>query len=461
MQTLQIRTSDEPSHQLISARRIFSVRPTDPPSSPPPTSPLPPLPEIAHYRPARSASSVNPVPAFGQPRRPPRPSVSLSDLKPRTIQSPEIAKRQRSVEVAAQTRACPLPVIHQTKECATKSSITGPQKRSSIRLLTTSPDSSSNFSDDVLAALPKLFQRSSPTSSRGDLALRTVTSTSDEDDRIRAWQVYHGIVTDTSIRQKGSRKETLKPIARSALFVPNRAFPTRRDSLQHQTMSPQSCQFKTISTDASPSKRALFSPFHSPKRKNHDDRSTPYMNLGALSVDTNVASSFNHATLIPSYTSQISTGNLTSIPQLPSTRSLARVNHLSPLIETQGGSQHGGHIRQAKEKPTSPSEEAAFISLPYSQTVTQARLPLESNQTTDGSYHPASNTGLIDSQLIRTTSATHEMDDPEEEGARVLTEEELKRKRRKRLLWALSTIALVLLATAGILGGVIWKLNNL
>lgn len=464
MQQVKTATSDESHHQLITARTIFSAQSTAPPSSPPPTSPLPALPTIAPYKPVRSSSSASPLPRFDRPRRPPRPSASLSDLKPRTIQSPEIARRQRSTELAAQTRISPLPDLQCSKSYPTVTTGTTAQKRASIRLLSPPHDFTSNFSDDVLSALPRVFQCSSPTSSGDLIDLRAVTPT-DEANRIRPWQVYHGAVGKESAREKKSRKETRKPVARSPLFMPGKLLPPRRDSLRNHTPEPRLCQTDVARPgDARKSTCTLFSPFHSPKKQKPNIQSSHNIlrvQIGGSAVAVNTPFDFSNTASLPSYTSQISSDNLTSLPRLPSTPSLTYIELSSRPANTKNGAEHDESIQHIREKPDSSVGGGAFLSLPYSCTIEQVGLPPRIGEASAYTCITASSVAQFNGPLSSEIAIVHDADALEEEDARPLTEDEQKKRKRKRLLWALSTIALVLIATAGILGGIVWKLNNL
>jgi len=197
-----------PPLQFISVRTLFAARPTEPPSSPPPTSPLPPLPEDAQYRERKVHFPIKEASTYDRPVRPPRPTTSLPDLAPRTIKSPEIYRRQRTSELAAQTR---LPPVQRQKPVNSPSiqQPPGTEHRNSVRLLTPTPQSTSTFSDDVLSALPKLFQRSPrpcldiPVGSPGD------------SDRLRAWQVYHKSPTKSSSKSTKRKTDTKKATRRS------------------------------------------------------------------------------------------------------------------------------------------------------------------------------------------------------------------------------------------------------
>lgn len=461
MQQIPSATSDTSPYQLIAARTLFSVRPTEPPSSPPPTSPLPPLPEIAAYRPSRTSSTTNST-RSGRPSRPPRPTTSLPNLKPRTIRSPEplirqqcLATTHRPFSPTTLERVMPIDVTP-------KHSSSTPWKRNSIRLL--SPETTPSFSDDVLAALPKLLQRS-PAEYR-DLKVdqRLYSPTNETGERIRAWQVYHRSSSRSPNKQKLSNSQTRKPIARSPLFIPR---------------SPSEGQWNTSAESVHSGKvpPALKSSLFPPRRSSRK-APAPLRSLTELNPSSSPSShkrskavtgfvfDFARQGYIRCNPASPSNDNLTSLPRLPSTPTLNAADLRKQKSPNVGHSLHRLHSPidlcpvTAQSKSSEEEEEVAFSSVPYSNTLDRAGLQPRTDQ------HRPVLSEAPSSRGSRSQSHSHQCSedciDMGEEGVQhVLTVEEKKEIRTKRMLWALATVVLLLIATGGILAGVIWKLKNM
>ncbi|KAK5080616.1 hypothetical protein LTR24_008452 [Lithohypha guttulata] len=473
MQQVSHGSSQTPQHlQLISARTLFAARPTGPPSSPPPTSPLPPLPETASHGEERALTSFSEALGGGHPARPPRPTTSLPNLKPRTITSPEIYRRQRNTELAAQVKFSPsqqsCPVESPSKQLPQKT----PEHRNAIRLLTPTPQSSSTFSEDVLSAFPKLFQRS-PRHCL-NTTVGSPLGTANGTDRLKAWQVYHKLPTKSSSRSKKRKTDTKKPIARTALFIP-RTPPDQPDRIgihyppNHGPLSgtSQSCyeaqsrntSFGTLSPQREPSKSApTGSPSKSPPSPSH--KRTQAVTAFAFDFGKYYGSP-------PSVSHGSSTDNLTSLPKLPSSSDV----HFPVLGH--GFSAKGypcPHVISESEKRAS-EEAIAFASIPYAHTIHNAcpqpktepdllnansvSQPLPCPQAPERHPHPPRSSSRRMNRRPTDLETGVEEEEEEEE------EEEIKKAKRKRLLWIIATISLVLTATVGILSGIISRLTNL
>lgn len=459
MQQILNATSDPSPQQLITVRTLFSVHPTEPPSSPPPTSPLPPLPEIAPYRPSRTSSTTNSTKS-GKPSRPPRPTTSLPNLKPRIIRSPEPLIHQQCI-TSTHRPFSPTTLERVSPICETSPPrLSTPQKRGSIRLL--SPQNTPSFSDDVLAALPKLFQRS-PVECR-DVAVGypPTSPTNEHGERIRAWQVYHGSTTKSPTKQKIPKSQTRKPVARSALFIPRSPEVDKsNESIEHI--------YTTNLPVASVS--SLFPP-RTTSRKQPQKLIRSQEPIAGLSHDhkqskstTSFTFDFGRNGYARCNPTSPSNDNLTSLPRLPSTPTLDRNltntqsspkdNPQKHKVPTLVGLCHS----QARSRPS--EEEGAFFSIPYSNTFGHAgQRPRTDQEWTSVNIDAPSSRGS------RSQPHSHQCSegciDLGEEGVQhVLTAEEKKRIRRKRLLWALATVLLLLIATGGILAGVVWKLKNM
>ena len=458
-QISNVNRSSSP-YNFISARTLFSVQPTEPPSSPPPTSPLPPLPEFAPYSPTRSSPTASPVSSSGRPRRPPRPKTSLPDLKPRTIKSPEIARRQRSAESAAQIRSSPPPQrisnIKQENE-----EVSFPRRRDSVRLLTPTPQSSTSFSEDVLSALPNVFQRSPPRFCSPDGY--------DGGRPLRAWQVYHQFPSKNSVKHKRQKTETRKPVARTALWIPttssNHALPAQQGSSQvHGPERRYDSRVRLLrhATSAShfPPRRSLRGRlFHSSSENNINEN---ILNVHKRSPAVSAFTFDFNQQYTPSAgnTAQSSSENLTSLPRLPSNPTVNTLN----TVETQSKHAHSQlGVATAQETQVSSRtsiEELAFFSVPYSHTLSQAGPRPKTAREEQCS--PMGEDSLVQECIERPpTRPTVDPETGEIVEERVLTPEQLKKQKRMRMLWAISTVVMVLIATGGILVGIVWKLHNI
>lgn len=480
MQQVSPGSSQTPPHlQLISARTLFAARPTEPPSSPPPTSPLPPLPETAPYGEQRSLSSFSEASRSGRPARPPRPTTSLQDLKPRTITSPEIYRRQRCTELAAQVKYSPNQPRSTVRSPSVQRPPKTPEHRNSIRLLTPTPQTTSTFSEDVLSALPKLFQRS-PRQCL-DTPVGSPLTSPNGTDRLRAWQVYHRSPTKSPSKSQKRKTDTKKPIARTALFIPRTPPastdrigihpPSISEPLPEVTQSCYATQTRNTSTGT------LFPPRRSSKSAHTGSptRSTPPLSPSHKRSQAVTAFAFDFGNYYDSSQagSHGSSDNLTSLPKLPST---PNVNDPSPLGHT-ASTKHHQYLctTDASDHSKRPStEDITFTSLPYAHTIHTAGPPpktehdlLNTDNTNTAQSTPSPHDSSTCSQphLPRTLSrhvnfrSTDLEAAEEEEETREPTEEEIRNAKRKRWLWIISTISLVLVATAGILGGIISKLK--
>ena len=471
-----------PPLQLISARTLFAARPTDPPSSPPPTSPLPSLPETALYEGQKGFPTIRDASRSDRPARPPRPTTSLPDLKPRTITSPEIYRRQRNTELAAQVKCSPNQQQSSIKTRSGRAPPANPEHRNSVRLLTPTSQFSSTFSDDVLSALPKLFHLSPIQCLDTSVGLNGGIGS----DRLRAWQVYHRSPSRSASKPKQRKTDTKKPVARTALFVP-RTPPCEPDAFgihypanngPHSGTS-QSCYATQSQTTSSGS---LFPPRRSSKTRLTGSPATkpPSPSHKRSQAVTTFTFDFGNcygSSEGGSRSHGSSDDNLTSLPKLPpspNVRCLASLQH-TPW----GKSQPPPYVCTGEEHLNQvPHEVIAFASVPYAHTISNAgpqpkterdhlinstclTSPQPHDSTTNG-YLPRSAPRRVDFHA-RGPSLDLDLESHEEEGeeTREFTEGEIKMAKRERLLWIIATISLVLMATAGILGGIISRLTNI
>lgn len=466
-----------PPPQLISARTLFTARPTEPPSSPPPTSPLPPLPEIAPQKKQGVRSPIRESERLERPVRPPRPATSLPDLKPRTITSPEIYRRQRNIELAAHTKFSPTqqrsPVKSVRKQLPPKSL----EHRDSVRLHTSIPQASSTFSEDVLSALPKHFQPSSR--QYLDASDGSLPNSRSGSDRPRAWQVYYRRPNTCPSKSK-RRADTQKPVASIALLTPGRPPHSAEQMGNHYPVAhaplPQPSRLCYVAQSRNILSDTLFPPRRSSKSalkgSSAGSPPSPSPSHKRSQAVTEFAFEFgNYHGSQHAGSRDSSTGDLTSLPRIPSTpniHDLSSVQHATPL-------KHSQYFCTTDEAKGRPSEEAiAFASVPYAYTVHNAGPQPKTehdilNAQSRGQGTPYLQGSTSHPCLPRSTSrrnnfrSTHTEtgeEEEQEEEERQPIEEEIKEGKRKRLLWMIATISLVLVATVGILGGIILKLTN-
>lgn len=421
----------------------FSIRPFDPPSSPPPTSPLPPLPEIANYSHASSPSSISPIqPVFtmSRPIRPPRPRTSLPDLKPRTITSPEMSQQQRHSEIAVRARTSPTPTGRRQKILQAEgrslklSDHLGPN-----RSLTLTLESASRFSDEVLGALPKLFDKLSLSHSSPNAKMGCVEQT----ERIEPWRVYHGKAVTSPSKMLSLKKTTRSPVARTALFIPRTPAGKISPNVSVASLTkPWSPENRNSCYDIQSRKKmhdGCNAPQHvasSPMRQDHPARACHKRSQAVTSFSFDFGTSYTSGS---SLASSDCGENLTSLPRIPS-------DPISYVGTTSGKNTKAGKV----SSPGVPicrdtSEEAVtFAALPYAHTL-----------------HSAGPRPRTEKDIrVRFDDTDCDVEVGEEE-VRQLTEEEIRSERRKRILWAIATITLVIISTSGILIGIIWKLRSL
>jgi hypothetical protein len=377
-----------------------------PPLSPPPTSPLPPTPVPDLFLVTNH---------WAPPPRPPRPQTSLPDLRPRTIVSPEPGQR-----VLRYRLATPEPARYSCLQ----SPFTTPSQSFSIWDVPTgmqlsnrpSPEPqleiSASFTDTVLAALPQL---SSPPNS-----LRAFPFISDKSN---AWPFTLSsprLSTRLKTKTVRSTKPPRKDVARSALFIPS---PTASSTdLSHQDeplLFPQ--PERTIST---------------PLWEDDDD---------------------NIITSLPPITSMTSS----NAPNDPS--SLYNSHHAHIQLPSRSPLRP---LRSLHSTPSSDMRPEQDITVGYpTRPVTNLEIETRhidnnnngnSNDKEDlpgtrtgvmgGTYAPRSNTGR---NIVAINGDEN-----------ILTPHQSWYIRRRRYIWMLATLVVILVAAAGVLGGMIWRLSR-
>lgn len=426
----------------------FPSRPFDPPSSPPPTSPLPPLPEIALYRhgPLKATSSpTHSLPKMSSPVRPPRPQTSLPDLKPRTITSPDSSQRQRLSQVRAQTRQFSISSGNWLRRPPNEPQ--GAQASGPLgfaRLRTPSPISKggSTFSDDVLQALPKLFTKLSPVHSPNDGILVSRGNS----ERFEPCHVYHSSPVKQSrlVAAASRRQPTRKPVARSALFIPNT--PPGQAS---QIDLPDSALDK-YSSPPDTSHNAVRNQLKASSVRDASDcgRASPteqYRQARAFHKRSPALTAFNfgfegHHASVLSMPSINSGENLTSLPRIPSDQTLL----VDGIIDDKKTRSRSLFFSLWLECKGISESETTFAALPYAYALQFAGRETNAENHND-IRNPTGQSGI----------------EPEQVEAEPLDEQGIRLAKRKKLLWVLATISLVVIATSGILMGIIWKLRSL
>lgn len=421
----QVPTSCDSSLRIAERHIAFPIHPFDPPSSPPPTSPLPPLPVIAPYNHGSSVSTLSPIhPAFttGRPVRPPRPQTSLPDLKPRTITSPDIPQRQRHSTVLAQSSCSPTSPSRRWRIPQSEGQSPGAAGQfEPNQLLGPTPRTAFKFSDDVLGALPKLFNRISP--------LQPVcgepAQCAERTGGANLWQ-HHGRSTQGSSRARNRKNASRKPVARSALFIP-RTPPRKRPHVNTSGKSTESSlgaanscyDAQNIQSEVLPS----FQCSHTTQACHKRSQAVTSFAFGFGNSQTSVLSS-------------ASSENLTSLPRIPS----------DPVVVVNtvvGGKDAARSLSKLSDRRYSSSEAITFATLPYAHTLHTAGPRPKTEKDT------------------RVRFDTERDIEAGGEEARQMTEEEIQAEKRKRIIWAIATVTLVIVATAGILIGIIWKLRSL
>lgn len=434
----------EPCLDRAEGRIKFSIRPFDPPSSPPPTSPLPPLPEIAPYRYESSPStlsSMQPIFTMTRPVRPPRPQTSLPNLKPRTITSPEISPRQRHSEIVPQARTSPTPSSRRQKRSQAEGrSLKLPTHLEPTKSLTLTLESASRFSDEVLGALPKLFGRLSPPHSSPNATRECVETT----ERIEPWRVYHGKLVTCPSKVLSSKKAAMRSVARSALFIP-RTPPEKTPCILSATSQADSHPSKeqNPSCYVIQSRKRILGDSNGPDcraapsvRQDRPARACHKRSQAVSSFSFDFGESYASGT---SLISSDSTENLTSLPRIPS----------DPIL-------YVGTVSDKEKKVVKSSfPKTPFFGGTSEKAVTFAALPYA---LTLGSAGPKPRTEK--DNRVRFEDTVCDVEVGEEQGEQ-LTEEQIRSEKRKRILWAIATIALVIISTSGILIGIIWKLRSL
>lgn len=428
------------SHLQITERVVaIPSHPFDPPSSPPPTSPLPPLPEIKaqndYGSPVSKIFPVCPVSTSGHPIRPPRPRTLLPNVKPRTITSPEPGEYQRRPVLLAQERLSPTPSERVDNPPESNSRHPDePRQHWTFRSPRPTYRPNPRFPGDVLGALPKFSNASSTTpAAHGEPA--------GDDEQTKSGnrsQIFHERrkILNNGVADGG--RVTKRPVARSALFIPKtppkemtqlgssfsvmRANPEATKEPQQilQGTERDSDRWQTHVRLASPDLQRIGSTRKSHKR--------------SRAVDT---FTFNFADCPGPISSSGGDDHLTSLPQLPSDPTLLA----TAAINQKCLCKYRLPIFTGRED--SPEEATSFAALPYTDTL-QSAGPVPKTEK--------------DNKVKFT--AVHDEDTGEEQG-RQLSDEEIRVKSRNRVLWAVATVILVIVATAGILIGIIWKLRSL
>lgn len=469
------------SRQIIEARTIFSIRPTEaplsPPLSPPPTSPLPQLPSSP---PLAIFKASPPSGSAPRPIRPPRPQTSLPDLNPRTTTSPKITTRQRASKIAAQTKAPPIKPHGPPSRSARKS---GPKTLSrlpaALQLLTPPLRSGPKVTEEVISALPLRFQQ---TPTHCGFESRMLRESHNNVNHLSSWSFPQTLPT-RSPKSKRSRKEIKKPLARSALFIPNA---TAEQSLRTQEPSfetsslPQltqtSCHFNNLQQSLTWSQPQFpTSVLKSPTGKTHSSTklasSISDRRYGAVTAFTfDLNQSQDPQILIHGALQE--DDNITSLPALP-----PAAPHVK-AAETPLKAEQCCFLLHTLRSPEKDAQIKVhpFLSLPYSQTSNLAgpapktELDFQRRQTRNGSpTSPAKLEGTVAQRIMVTSPAANvgAMVDSGETAAEVdvewagPAEREIRWAKLKGVPWIVVTISLVMLATGGILVGILWKLNSL
>lgn len=422
----------------VTERQIaFPTHPFDPPSSPPPTSPLPPLPEIAlngdYGSPTSTISPISPIATIGHPIRPPHPQTSLPNLQPRTITSPEIFERYRYSTLLTQTRSSPTPSSRRRKDPPVDSqSLKAAGDHEAARFFRQPTQSRLQGSEDVRGALPKFFSKfSDPQSSRIDAIRHRFQAEKPVSPRISQAE-FSESRTKTLKRRK---KKTRKPVARSALFIPGTPpgeAPIvgklhERDSLRIG----DTCRILRNANE-SPSMQEAANDGSSPafrqgctSRKSH--KRSHAVTSFALNFDQSQGSTSSTASL----------ENLTSLPRVPSDPILF-VTSVTRKKETKKRS-HSTSSNARKDA----DEAITFAVLPYAYTLQSAGPKPMTEKDNKVRFGAECDIEAGEEQVVH------------------LTEDETRAERRKRIVWATATVMLVIIATSGVLVGIIWKLRSL
>ena len=420
-----------PDQQLVSARTIFSIYPIDPPLSPPPTSPLPALPIGARSVDQRTRSIASKRSSKCKPVRPPRPHSTLQNIKPRTITSPPPSNRKRISLLPSQLQTSP--------KRPTESVDVG-NKHCSIRLLT--PDTETAFSEDVLSALPRIFQ--SPPREVPDILVGSSTTNYAINHRLHEWQSDHS----PQSRGKASKRTSSpnKAIARTALFIP-----------QHIEKGKQTAHRFPPRQNSLSSRCGLVEPFgHGKDRDSSRDRSTGSAQIHRTQygrIDNNSTFTFDFA--------GEADDQLTSLPQCTGSTNELSVSLPKALSAAKPAPAH------LITRNRSSADIMTFFALPYGDTVKSAdsnsnmlnfrrAVEFEIIHESAGDVQ-----GRFDAQMSSALTQVHPSVPELEAETRQLTPEEQKKRKRKRLIWALITAAVVLLTTAGILGGILVRLVSI
>lgn len=449
--------STSPPNQLISAGTMFSVQPTVPPSSPPPAPPLPPLPENALSIEQLVSLPLKAKDRDGKPVRPPRPHSTLPNIKPRIITSPPLPSRKRPSKLAVPVKFSPISRNSPVVSFSEGQEPMSPKYRNSTKLHTSIPRST--FSDDILLALPRIFQ-CSPQECIDAPVVPPKTCLS-VNGGLSAWQVYHESPTNAPSKPKSRRTDTKKPIARTALFIPctqtSILFPSPRDPLptHHQpcnlvlmrsTVSVSS-PLQTSLTLASPTLPKKLPQTFAPKTSH---------------ANTIFASDFGD------HHRATSVDDIASLPRLPQgtpagTKIESEMRYSAKRFPHECRSElHENENRTSKGGAASfflPYAHTLHLAEPEPRTNTHLKKPAQDSCTKGYSINAQCKDAHVSSRL---TSVHFQSIDPElKKETCEPTEEEKRKDRRKKLIWALATISLVLMATAGILGSIIWKLENI
>lgn len=425
--------------QIIERHIAFPTHPFDPPSSPPPTSPLPPLPEIAlygqHGSPVSTISPITPISTRGPPIRPPRPQTSLPNLQPRIIKSPDVSERQRHSSALAHTRVSPTPSIQRRKTPRLDRRVLNtPESRGSVYLAGSEHGSTPKLSDDALGALPRLFN----IFSTSHLIHSDSSRRCEQLGRVASRQGFPENLSNVQSRTAQRRKRTRKPVARSALFIPSTppkvassddvsSVVSQKNVVRAEDLCgslsaiPQASMLQSIPERTSP----LVSRQSTSTRRSH--RRKHAVTSFAFGFDDSQGSAG----------SSTSNEKLTSLPRIPSDPILLVTSSMEEKDVTKRP------CPTFSRTPDRCTEAVTFAALPYAHTLGLAG-PRPETETDN----------KVRSDVNRNIEAG-------EEPMRQLTEEEVRSERRKRALWAITTIVLVLMATAGILIGIIWKLRAL
>lgn len=469
------RDSNPSTHQLISARTSISTTPLEPPSSPPPNSPLPPLPEIRSCNNYKTTSSNRPLRPYLRTSRPSYPPTSTPGLDSRVVKCPKRVRKSRCLQSSAKSH------VALSTSCNRHTTIVSPTKlpdsaqwRSNKLLNPSRLLISPTFSTaDIFFALQRTFQQLPK-------GLSVKIPRSKLCDRLEkqrgpptAREVYNECLLRPQSRQDDLRKRMNSLVARS---IPFKSSPSLCTVQQEQRCFPQIISTnRVLFAENPPSDTFHHIPYGSCDAPTHPLKQS----LNRIDSERNCESqrrvvhknssalhpfAFDFKGYLNSSATNLSSDDLTSLPRIPSTQTLNQLNNLNGIAP-------GNHVvlndlipKPARSYNRNSVEQADFASIPYSHTLRYAGPRSSMHHDIDPNAYCKSETmkskacmHLPHRACFSSGAEANEQLDSEEP----LTDDEINALRRKRVLWAITTVALVLIATGSILGGIIWKLDSI